>query len=224
MATIWSAQKKHSTWRRLWIALAECQQKLGLNITDAQLTEMRANIDNVDFDAANRYERELRHDVMAHVHAYGDVAPLARPIIHLGATSCYVGDNTDMLILRDALLLVQGKLVTVLRALSAFAKAHKALPTLAFTHFQPAQPTTVGKRTTLYLQDLLMDLDYVEHLEQQIKARIEIAGKGLFRPPTAGVDVHGDNSMLAFEGGVVRKPLPGSNEKEVFESIRQSLT
>ena len=162
MQALFSAQHKFSTWRRLWCILAECERELGLAITQAQIDEMRAHIDDIDFDAAARYEAKLRHDVMAHVHAYGDQCPLAKPIIHLGATSCYVGDNTDMLILRDALLLVQGKLVTVLRALSAFAKAHKALPTLAFTHFQPAQPTTVGKRCTLWMQELMMDISEIE--------------------------------------------------------------
>lgn len=162
MQFLFSAQHKFSTWRRLWVILAECERALGLPVTQAQIDELAAHVDDIDFDAAARYEKKLRHDVMAHVHAYGDQCPTARPIIHLGATSCYVGDNTDMLILRDALKLVQGKLVTALRELYAFAQAHKAQPTLAFTHFQPAQPTTVGKRATLWMQDLMMDLDEIQ--------------------------------------------------------------
>lgn len=161
MQFLFSAQHKFSTWRRLWCLLAEGEQALGLPITDAQIAQMRAHVDDIDFDMAAEYESKLRHDVMAHVHTFGDAAPLARPIIHLGATSCYVGDNTDMLIMRDALRLAQGKLVTVLRALAAFAQKHKDLPTLAFTHFQPAQPTTVGKRAALWMHDIMLDLDEI---------------------------------------------------------------
>ena len=164
MQFLFSAQHKFSTWRRLWCILAESERELGLPITQEQTEQMRAHVDDIDFDAAAAYENKLRHDVMAHVHAYGDVAPLARPIIHLGATSCYVGDNTDMLIMRDALKLVQGKLVTVIRALSEFAEEYKGQPTLAFTHFQPAQPTTVGKRATLWIYDLMQDLDEIQDI------------------------------------------------------------
>ena len=163
MATIWSAQKKHSTWRRLWIALAECQQKLGLNITDRQLTEMRANIDNIDFDAADRYERELRHDVMAHVHAWGDQCPNARPIVHLGATSCFVTDNSELIQIKESLILIRRRLVQVIDQLATFAAKFRNLPCLGFTHLQPAQPTTVGKRATLWCWDLLLDLEEIEH-------------------------------------------------------------
>ena len=163
MATIWSAQKKHSTWRRLWIALAECQQTLGLKITDAQLTEMRANIDNVDFDAADRYERELRHDVMAHVHAWGDQCPNARPIVHLGATSCFVTDNSELIQIKESLILIRRRLVQVIDQLATFATKYRNLPCLGFTHLQPAQPTTVGKRATLWCWDLLLDLEEIEH-------------------------------------------------------------
>ncbi len=158
MQRLFSAQHKFSTWRRLWVILAECEQTLGLPVTQTQVDELRAHVEDIDFDAAARYEHRLRHDVMAHVHAWGDQCPTARPIIHLGATSCYVGDNTDILILRDAITLVMGKIVSVLRSLAAFAEAHKGQPTLAFTHFQPAQPTTVGKRCTLWMHDLMMDL------------------------------------------------------------------
>ena len=163
MATIWSARKKHSTLRRLWIALAECQQKLGLNITDAQLAEMRANIDNIDFDAANRYERELRHDVMAHVHAWGDQVPNARPIVHLGATSCFVTDNSELIQIKESLILIRRRLVQVIDQLATLAAKYRNLPCLGFTHLQPAQPTTVGKRATLWCWDLLLDLEEIEH-------------------------------------------------------------
>ncbi|MGI6635648.1 MAG: adenylosuccinate lyase [Christensenellales bacterium] len=158
MQRIFSEQHKFETWRRLWVILAECEQALGLPITDAQLDELRANITNIDFDAARQHERTLRHDVMAHVHAYGDVCPTARPIIHLGATSCYVGDNVDVLLLREGLQLVRARLVQVARALHDFAWQHKDVPVLGFTHFQPAQPTTLGKRACLWLYDVLCDL------------------------------------------------------------------
>lgn len=163
MATLWSAQTKHSTWRRLWIALAECQQKLGLNITDQQLAEMRATVDTIDFAAADRYERKLRHDVMAHVHAWGDQCPAARPIMHLGATSCFVTDNSELIQMRDSLQLTRRRLVQVIDQLGKFAASYRDLPCLGFTHLQPAQPTTVGKRATLWCWDLLLDLDDIEH-------------------------------------------------------------
>ncbi len=163
MASIWSAQKKHSTWRRLWIALAECQQKLGLKITDEQIAEMRATVDDVDFEAAERYERKLRHDVMAHVHAWGDQCPIARPIVHLGATSCFVTDNSELVQMKESLLLVRRRLVQVIDQLANFAVSYRDLPCLGFTHLQPAQPTTVGKRATLWCWDLLLDLEEIEH-------------------------------------------------------------
>lgn len=171
MATIWSAQTKHSTWRRLWIALAECQQKLGLQITDEQLAQMRANVDNVDFDAADRYERELRHDVMAHVHAWGDQCPAARPIIHLGATSCFVTDNSELIQIRSSLLTIRRRLVQVIDQLGKFAAEYRNLPCLGFTHLQPAQPTTVGKRATLWCWDLLLDLEEIEHRISTLRFR-----------------------------------------------------
>lgn len=163
MAGIWSAQTKHSTWRKLWIALAECQQKLGLQISDEQIAEMKANVDNIDFDAAEKYERKLRHDVMAHVHAWGDQCPKARPIVHLGATSCYVTDNSELIQIRDSLLLTRRRLVQVIDQLATFAVKYRDLPCLGFTHLQPAQPTTVGKRATLWCWDLLLDLEEIEH-------------------------------------------------------------
>ncbi len=163
MQFIFSPDNKFRTWRRLWIVLAETEQEFGLPITDEQLAELRAHAEDIDYAAAAAYEKKLRHDVMAHVHTYGDSCPAAKGIIHLGATSCYVGDNTDVIIMRDALRLLHGKLLNVIERLADFAEKYKDLPTLAFTHFQPAQPTTVGKRATLWLQDLLLDLDELEH-------------------------------------------------------------
>ncbi|MGN0892237.1 MAG: adenylosuccinate lyase [Oligosphaeraceae bacterium] len=164
MQRIFSERHKFSTWRRLWIALAEAEQALGLEISDAQLAEMRAHVEDINFEVAEAREKVVRHDVMSHVYAYGQQCPLAKGIIHLGATSCYVGDNTDLILMREALSLLRGKLVTVAENLAEFAREYADLPTLAFTHFQPAQPTTVGKRATLWLQELLSDvedLDYV---------------------------------------------------------------
>ena len=168
----WSPQKKFSTWRRLWLALARAQQELGLNISDEQLAEMEHYLDDINYEVAEAKEKQLRHDVMSHVHAFGEQCPLARPIIHLGATSCYVGDNTDLIQLRDGMIIVRDKLVTVIRRLRDFADIHKTLPTLGFTHFQPAQLTTVGKRATLWLYDFLLDLQGV----QQILANLPFRG------------------------------------------------
>ena len=164
MQYLFSADKKFKTWRRLWIALAEAEQKAGLAITDEQIAEMREHAEDLDLDLAAAYEKKLRHDVMAHIHAWGDVCPKARPIIHLGATSCYVGDNTDMLILKEALLLVRGKLARVMQNLRNFALQYKSLPTLGYTHLQPAQMVTVGKRATLWLYDLLLDYKDLEYV------------------------------------------------------------
>lgn len=160
----WSPDKKFTTWRKLWVALARAQKELGLDISDAQLNEMMGYVDTVNFDVAEEKEKELRHDVMSHVHAFGEQCPLARPIIHLGATSCFVGDNAELIQLRDGLVLVRDKLVTVVRLLREFAWEHRALPTLGFTHFQPAQLTTVGKRASLWLYDFLLDLKAVMDL------------------------------------------------------------
>ncbi|MCH7958871.1 MAG: adenylosuccinate lyase [Candidatus Hydrogenedentes bacterium] len=171
MAALWSPQNKFSTWRRCWIALAEAEQELGLPITDEQLAEMRAHIDDIDFDAARRFESETRHDVMAHIHTYSLVAPKAAPIIHLGATSCFVGDNTDLILLREGLGLVLAKAVNVLARLRAFALEWKDLPTLGYTHFQPAQVVTVGKRACLWAQDLLFDIEDIERAIQRLRCR-----------------------------------------------------
>lgn len=169
MQFIFSADNKFRTWRKLWIALAETEQELGLAISDEQIAELKAHADDIDYAAAAAYEKKLRHDVMAHVHTYGDSCPAARGIIHLGATSCYVGDNTDIIIMRSALDLVRKKLVNVIAKLADFAAKYKDMPTLGYTHFQPAQPTTVGKRATLWIQDLLLDLNEVEYRISTLK-------------------------------------------------------
>ncbi len=171
MSAIFSDDFKFRTWRALWIALAEAEQELGLDITDEQIAELKAHKDDINYDVANAREREVRHDVMAHVYAFGQQCPKAKGVIHLGATSCYVGDNTDLIQMRAALRRVQRLLVNVIDALAAFAEEHKALPTLGFTHFQPGQPTTVGKRACLWLQDFLMDLEEVEHRLANLKFR-----------------------------------------------------
>lgn len=163
MQYLFSQDNKFRTWRKLWIALAETEQELGLPITDEQIAEMKAHADDINYEVAQAREREVRHDVMSHVYAYGVQCPTAKGIIHLGATSCYVGDNTDLIVLYDALRLIRKKLVNVIDRLAAFADEYKALPTLAFTHFQPAQPTTVGKRATLWCQEFCMDLDEVTY-------------------------------------------------------------
>lgn len=171
MATLWGDQRKFSTWRRLWVALAEAEAELGLPVTSQQIAELRAHTDDINFDAAQQYERKLRHDVMAHVHAYGDQCPAARPIIHLGATSCYVTDNTDLILIRESLQMLACRLAAVIVALGDFAQKYRDLPTLSFTHLQPAQPTTVGRRACLWAYDLALDLAEVEHRISWLKAR-----------------------------------------------------
>ncbi len=179
MAELWGPQRKFSTWRRLWVALAEAEQELGLpaddgvrpRITPAQLDELRAHVDDIDFARADAHERRLRHDVMAHIHAYGEAAPGARDILHLGATSCYVTDNTDLLLMREALGLVRDRLVGVIDALARFAERWRDLPTLGYTHFQPAQLTTVGKRATLWCYDFVLDLREAEHRLADLRFR-----------------------------------------------------
>ena len=171
MSRIWGAQRKFGAWRRLWVALAEAEAELGLPISAAQIRQLREHVDDIDFEAAAGYERKLRHDVMAHVHTYGDACPDARPIIHLGATSCFVTDNTDLLLLRDALGLVRDRLVAVIDRLARFAAEYRDLACLAFTHMQPAQPTTVGKRACLWAYDFALDLAELEHRLSALKAR-----------------------------------------------------
>ena len=169
MQYIFSQDMKFRTWRRLWIALAETEKELGLNITQEQIDELKAHADDINYDVAKAREKEVRHDVMSHVYAYGVQCPKAKGIIHLGATSCYVGDNTDIIVMTEALKLVQKKLVNVIAELSRFADKYKDQPTLAFTHFQPAQPTTVGKRATLWTQEFMMDLEDLEYVLGTIK-------------------------------------------------------
>ena len=169
MLYLFSADKKFSTWRKLWVALARAEMELGLPVTQEQVDELEAHIYDIDYEKAAQWEKKLRHDVMAHVHTYGELCPKAMPIIHLGATSCYVGDNTDVILMREGLILVRNKLVQVIDALAKFAREYKALPTLGFTHFQAAQLVTVGKRASLWMNDLLLDLEEVEHRISTLK-------------------------------------------------------
>ena len=169
MQYIFSPEKKFRTWRKLWIALAETEKELGLPITDEQISELKEHQDDINFEAAKEREKLVRHDVMSHVYAYGLQCPKAKGIIHLGATSCYVGDNTDLILMTEALKLVRKKLINVMNELAAFADKYKKQPTLAFTHFQPAQPTTVGKRATLWLMDLSLDLEDLDHVIRSMK-------------------------------------------------------
>ena len=204
MSELWSPQRKFSTWRRLWVALAEAEAELGLPITAGQIAQLQAHVDDIDFAAAERYERRLRHDVMAHVHAYGDVCPEARPIIHLGATSCYVTDNTDLILLRESLELVRGRLVAAIDCLAEFARTHRDLPCLGFTHFQPAQPTTVGKRACLWAYDLALDLAEIEHRLAAMKAQ---GSKGTTGTQASFLELfHGDHQKVRrLEESICRK-------------------
>ena len=169
MQNIFSEEKKFRTWRRLWVALAETEMELGLPVTQEQVEELKSHVEDVNYDVAREREKEVRHDVMSHVYAYGVQCPKAKGIIHLGATSCYVGDNTDVIVMRDALDLVRTKLVNVIDKLGHFAEEYKALPCLGYTHFQPAQPTTVGKRATLWLNEFVMDLEDLDYVRASLK-------------------------------------------------------
>ena len=171
MAELFGAQKKFSTWRRLWLELAKAQQKLGLDIKQNQIRQMARRIDDIDFKKAARYEKQFRHDVMAHVYTFADAAPKADPIIHLGATSCYVGDNADLIIMREGLQIVAGKLAALINLLGKFADKYRSVATLGFTHFQPAQLTTVGKRATLWCYEFVMDLEEIEHRLEMLPFR-----------------------------------------------------
>ena len=175
MQHVFSADVKFSTWRRLWVALAEAERELGLDISEEQIAELREHINDIDYDKAKEYESKLRHDVMAHIHTYADACPTAGGIIHLGATSCYVGDNTDIIVMREALKLIRRKLINCIAATAAFAQKYKDTPTLAYTHFQAAQPTTAGKRATLWIADLLSDL---ERLDFEIRSLRLLGCKG----------------------------------------------
>ncbi len=171
MSKQFSPDMKFSTWRKLWIALAKVEKELGLNITDEQIESMESHIYDIDYDLAKMHEKDKRHDVMAHVHTFGEQCPVAMPIIHLGATSCYVGDNTDLIMMRGALAIIERKIATLINQMSMFAMEYKSLPTLGFTHFQPAQLTTVGKRTTLWMNEFLMDLEDTEHVIHNLMMR-----------------------------------------------------
>lgn len=171
MMALFSSQKKFSTWRKLWIALAESEKDLGLPITEEQINELKAHIDDIDFKRAEAIEKEVRHDVMSHVHAYGEQCPKAKAIIHLGATSAFVGDNTDVIVMKEGIEILKGKIAILLSRLSVFAKEYKSLPTLGFTHFQPAQLTTVGKRACLWMMDLVMDLEQLTNLSSNLRFR-----------------------------------------------------
>ena len=169
MKYLFSPEKKFTTWRKLWIALAEAEKELGLDISDEQISELKAHVDDINYDVAKQREKIVRHDVMSHVYAYGLQCPSAKGIIHLGATSCYVGDNTDLIIMKEALLLIRKKIINVIKNLADFADSYKDLPTLGFTHFQAAQPTTVGKRSTLWINELVMDLADLDHILATLK-------------------------------------------------------
>ena len=221
MQYIFSPDKKFSTWRRLWVALARAEMELGLPVTQEQVDELEAHLTDIDYDKAAAYEKKLRHDVMAHVHTYGEACPKAMPIIHLGATSCYVGDNTDVILMREALLLVRDKLVQVLARLAEFAEQYKALPTLGFTHFQPAQLVTVGKRATLWMNELLMDLEEVEHRIASLKL---LGSKGITtpeeRPQTEASGVIAELRSAVLDGNTYYfNRLEG---EEVFYSVSAS--
>ena len=194
MQFIFSQDMKFQTWRRLWIALAETEKELGLPITQEQIDELKSHATDINYDVAKAREKEVRHDVMSHVYAYGQQCPKAAGIIHLGATSCYVGDNTDIIIMAEAMKMVRKKLVNVIRILSHFAEEYKDLPTLAFTHFQPAQPTTVGKRATLWMQEFLMDLEDVEY--QLSKAKL-LGSKGTTGTQASFLELFDGNDEMA---------------------------
>ena len=194
MQFVFSADKKFTTWRKLWVALARAEMKLGLPVTEEQVKELEANIENIDYEAAREREKICRHDVMSHVYAYGQQCPKAKGIIHLGATSCYVGDNTDVIIMRDALQIVYRKLVTVISQLSKFADEYKDMPALAYTHLQPAQLTTVGKRATLWINEFLMDLEEIEYRIKNLKL---LGSKGTTGTQASFVELfEGDTSKI----------------------------
>ena len=204
MKYLFSPDMKFKTWRRLWIALAESEMELGLPVTQEQVDELKAHADDINYEVAEARERVVRHDVMSHVYAYGQQCPKAAGIIHLGATSCYVGDNTDIIIMTEAMKVVRNKLVNVIRVLSKFAEEYKDLPTLAFTHFQPAQPTTVGKRATLWIQEFLMDLEDVEY--QIGKAKL-LGSKGTTGTQASFLELFDGNDELAakIDGKIAEK-------------------
>ena len=205
MQYIFSPDKKFRTWRRLWIALAETEKELGLDITQEQIDELKANADNINYDVAKEREKKVRHDVMSHVYAYGQQCPKAKGIIHLGATSCYVGDNTDIIVMTEALRLVKKKLVNVLDELAQFADTYKDLPTLAFTHFQPAQPTTVGKRATLWMQEFCLDLEDLDHVLEGMKL---LGSKGTTGTQASFMELfNGDQKIIDMIDPMIAKKM-----------------
>ncbi len=224
MQYLFSSDMKFSTWRRLWLSLAKAEKAMGLDITDEQIAELEAHLDDIDYAAANAYEKKLRHDVMAHIHALGDVCPTARPIIHLGATSCYVGDNTDMIVMKKALALVREKLLAVIKNLRDFAEEYKALPALAYTHLQPAQLTTVGKRATLWLYELTLDLhdldfvmDSLALLGQKGTTGTQASFVELFEGDTEKIDKL--EKMIAADFGFDKVvPVSGQTYTRKFDS------
>lgn len=205
MKYIFSPDNKFKLWRRLWIALAKAEKELGLNITDEQIEQLIKYKDDINYEVAKAKEKEVRHDVMAHIHAYGEQAKKARAIIHLGATSCYVGDNADIIIIRDALILIKKKLVTVISKLKDFAEKYKDLPTLGFTHFQPAQLTTVGKRATLWIWELIMDLEDIDYTLDNIKL---LGSKGTTGTQASFLELfEGDNEKVKRLEGLIAKEM-----------------
>lgn len=205
MKYLFSPEKKFTTWRRLWIALAEAEQELGLDITDEQIEELKAHVDDINYDVAKEREKIVRHDVMSHVYAYGVQCPKAKGIIHLGATSCYVGDNTDLIIMREGLELIRTKVINVISNLAKFAEEYKDLPTLGFTHFQAAQPTTVGKRATLWINELMMDLTDLDHLIADIKM---LGSKGTTGTQATFLELfEGDHTKVEQIDGLIAKKM-----------------
>lgn len=205
MKYLFSPEKKFRTWRKLWIALAEAEQELGLDITNEQISELKAHAEDINYAEAKEREKIVRHDVMSHVYAYGLQCPTAKGIIHLGATSCYVGDNTDLIIMKEGLQLIKSKLINVLAQLAEFADDHKAQPTLGFTHFQAAQPTTVGKRATLWMQELLLDLSDLEHVLDDMKL---LGSKGTTGTQATFLELFdGDYSKVKQIDGIIAKKM-----------------
>ncbi len=205
MQYIFSQDKKFKTWRKLWIALAEVEHELGLNITQEQIDELKEHAEDINYDVARAREKEVRHDVMSHVYAYGQQCPKAKGIIHLGATSCYVGDNTDIIIMTEALRLVKKKLINVIDELTKFAMEYKDMPTLAFTHFQPAQPTTVGKRATLWIMDLLLDLEDLDHVIDNMKL---LGSKGTTGTQASFLELfEGDHEKIKKIDGMIAQKM-----------------
>jgi adenylosuccinate lyase len=219
MSRLWSSQSIISTWRTLWVALAEAERELGLSISEEQIAELRSAVDTIDFTRAADLERELRHDVMAHVHAYGEQCPSARGIIHLGATSCYVTDNTDLILFRESLKLVRNRLVGVIDRLARFAQEYRELPCLGYTHLQPAQPTTVGKRATLWCYDLVLDLEEIEHRLERLRFR---GAKGTTGTQASFLQLFdGDHSRVEALDRLVAKKM---GFDEVFAVTGQTYT